>query len=53
VVVTASKLGDMQSTEQDTSAEHDATHTAEADETRAERTPVARMLANPRRVRRA
>ncbi|SDY45270.1 hypothetical protein SAMN05661080_03529 [Modestobacter sp. DSM 44400] len=43
----------MQNTEDTKQVEHDAVRGHESDEAQAERTPVARMLANPRRVRRA
>jgi hypothetical protein len=43
----------MQQNEQEDNAEHDAVRASESDETAAERAVVARMLANPRRVRRA
>jgi hypothetical protein len=43
----------MQNSDDTTAVEHDATHTHGSDEARDERTPIVRMLANPRRVRRA
>lgn len=42
----------MQNSE-DKTVEHDTTSAQESDEARAERMQVVRMLANPRRVRRA
>jgi hypothetical protein len=43
----------MHSSDDTATAEHDTTHDHESDEPRDERTPAVRMLANPRRVRRA
>jgi hypothetical protein len=43
----------MANDEDTTTVEHDASQAHESDEARAEQTPVGRMLANPRRVRRA
>jgi hypothetical protein len=43
----------MQNSDDQPSVEHDAAREPEAAEDRAERTPVVRMLANPRRTRRA
>jgi hypothetical protein len=42
----------MQNTEEKT-VEHDAARAHESDEARAENSPMVRLLANPRRVRRA
>jgi hypothetical protein len=43
----------MHSSDNTTKVEHDTTHVHESDEPRNEHTPAVRMLANPRRVRRA
>jgi hypothetical protein len=43
----------MQNSDGKNTVEHDAVRPQESDETQTEHTPVVRMLANPRRVRRA
>ncbi|MCU1607973.1 MAG: hypothetical protein JWP46_4438 [Modestobacter sp.] len=42
----------MHPSDETTTVEHDTTHAHQSDEAHDERTPVVRMLANPRRVRR-
>jgi hypothetical protein len=51
--VTKGKLADMAETEQTHRVDEHRTEEQPKDEVQAQQTPVSRMLANPRRVRRA